>query len=150
MTKQPAHFPITDPSMLHRLLPHRSPMLLIDTVLSYTEQSIVCSYEVVQNSLFVIDSIFSESGIIEHMAQTVAVHTGYSGYLNQHPTREGYIGAIKSVKVMRLPKLGQVLTSEATILYSAMEMTLVAITSIVNEVPVARAEMSTILKPKPQ
>ena len=150
MTKQPAHFPITDPSMLHRLLPHRSPMLLIDTVLSYTEQSIVCSYEVVQNSLFVIDSFFSESGIIEHMAQTVAVHTGYSGYLNQQPTREGYIGAIKSVEVMRLPKLGEVLTSEATILYSAMEMTLVAITSIVNEVPVARAEMSTILKPKPQ
>ncbi|MAK36116.1 MAG: hypothetical protein CMC15_08070 [Flavobacteriaceae bacterium] len=150
MTKQPAHFPITDPSMLHRLLPHRSPMLLIDTVLSYTEQSIVCSYKVVQNSLFVIDSIFSESGIIEHMAQTVAVHTGYSGYLNQHPTREGYIGAIKSVEVMRLPKLGEVLTSEATILYSAMEMTLVAITSVVNEVPVARAEMSTILKPKPQ
>ena len=83
MTKQPAHFPITDPSMLHRLLPHRSPMLLIDTVLSYTEKSVVCSFNVVQDSLFLIDSFFSESGIIEHMAQTVAVHTGYSGYLNQ-------------------------------------------------------------------
>ena len=38
---------------------------------------------------------FVESGIIEHMAQSVALHTGYQFYLRKEQAPTGYIGSIK-------------------------------------------------------
>lgn len=122
-------------------------MILIDTLQYHVSTSLISRLLVVKESLFVTSKQFSEAGILEHMAQSVALHTGYSGYLNKKATREGYIGAIKKAEILQLPRVGEIITTQVTISYSAMDMTLVHIESKVVEKIIATAEMSTVLKP---
>ncbi|WP_432412051.1 hypothetical protein [Rasiella sp. SM2506] len=139
--------PITNLEFLKKLIPHREPMILVDTLQYHDSTSLISRLLIAEENLFVIAHQFSEAGILEHMAQSVALHTGYSGYLSKKATREGYIGAIKKAEILQLPKVGEIITTQVTISYSAMDMTLVTIESKVNEKLIATAEMSTVLKP---
>lgn len=139
--------PITNMEFLKKLIPHRKPMILVDTLRYHDANSLVSSFLIPQQCLFVKENKFSEAGILEHMAQSAALHTGYSGYLNKKATREGYIGAIKKAEIRQLPQVGDTLQTEVHISYSAMEMILVRLESKVGDVNIASAEMSTILKP---
>lgn len=147
MKTENSSFPITNLEFLKKLIPHREPMILIDTLLYHDSTSLVSSLLVLKESLFVASNQFSEAGILEHMAQSVALHTGYSGYLSEQSTREGYIGAIKKAEILQLPKVGEIITTQVTITYSAMDMTLVTLESKIDGKIIATAAMSTILKP---
>lgn len=140
-------WPITDLAFLKKLIPHREPLFLIDTLHYHDVNKLKSSLLVLANSLFVVNTHFSEAGILEHMAQSVALHTGYSGYLSDKSTREGYIGAIKNIEISQLPKVGETIVTEVSITYSVMDMTKVQIESKIEETVIATAEMSTILKP---
>ncbi len=139
--------PVSDVAFLKKLIPHREPMVLIDTLHYYDKNIVETKLTIIKGSLFVKNNLISESGILEHMAQSVALNTGYSGYLNGQPIREGYIGAIKNAEIFQLPKVGDTVTTQVKINYTAMDMTLVAIESKVEGNVIATAQMSTILKP---
>ena len=89
--------------------------------------------------------VFQETGIIEHMAQSVALYTGYQFYLKQEPAPTGYIGAIKSVEILKLPKVGEHIETTVSILQEFMGVTLVNISSKVNNEVIAFAQMKTVL-----
>ncbi len=139
--------PITSREVLKKLIPHREPVILIDTLQYHDENSVISSFLVSEHNIFVSKHHFSEAGILEHMAQSVALHTGYAGYVSEKPTREGYIAAIKKAEILQLPKVNETIVTKVKITYSAMDMTMVTIQSKVDEITIATAEMSTILKP---
>ena len=73
---------ITDQSLIQKLIPQREPMIMVDTLLYYNKTKVIGGLTIKNSNMFVQDGAFSEPGIIEHMAQTVALHTGYSFYIN--------------------------------------------------------------------
>lgn len=146
--------PITDPFVLEKLLPQRKPMIMVDTLVYYDKKSVVSELTIPaspagrsEENIFVEDGFLSETGLLEHIAQTVALHTGYSGYLEEKPTKEGYIGAIKKAEILKMPAINQTIETEIEIIHEAIGITLVKTTTKLEQEVIATTEMKTMLKP---
>ena len=136
---------ITDCSLLEKLIPQKAPFVMVDKLLYYSETKIISGFTVPTNNLFVLDNRFLAPGLIENMAQTVALHTGYKFYLAKRPAPVGYIGAIKKAEVFQLPEIAAELETTVEILHDIMGITMVAAKVTSNGVVLAQSEMKTAL-----
>lgn len=127
------------------LLPQKSPFVMVDSLFSYTENQIVSGFTATADNLFADGGYFSEAGLVEHMAQSVALHTGYAFFLRKENAPEGYIGSIKEVIINALPKIGQQVITTVTILQEFMGITLVSISTKVDDIEIASGQMKTVL-----
>ncbi|HEX9980518.1 MAG TPA: hypothetical protein VGB50_08125 [Flavobacterium sp.] len=127
------------------LIPQKAPFVMVDKMYSYTETSVVSGLTVNEENIFCSEGKLIESGLIEHMAQTVALHTGYQFYLKQEPAPTGYIGSIKEIEIKKLPKTGDSITTEVNILHEFGGITLVDITTSLNGEHIASGQMKTVL-----
>jgi predicted hotdog family 3-hydroxylacyl-ACP dehydratase len=135
--------PITD---ISHLIPQKTPFVMVDTLLEFSPERIVSSYKIRNTNLFISENNFLEPGLIENMAQTVALHTGYDYFLKGEKAPTGYIGSIKKVDVFLLPKLNEIIRTEAKILHEFMGVTMVEVNvfNIKNDL-LASAEMKTVI-----
>lgn len=136
---------IFDKDFVENLIPQKFPFVMVDKLLMFSENEITAGFTVPENNIFVKDGIFQEAGLIEHMAQSVALYTGYEYFLKQEPAPTGYIGAIKTIEILQLPKLGQEIETTVTILHEFMGVTLVDIVVKLNDTEIARSQMKTVL-----
>src|SRR5690606_10429733 len=98
------------------LLPQKYPFVMVDTLIDYTPTGLRSGYTIQADNIFAEEGVFLEGGIVEHMAQSVALHTGYAYYLRNEPAPVGYLGSISHVSVYRLPAVGETLTTRVEIL----------------------------------
>jgi predicted hotdog family 3-hydroxylacyl-ACP dehydratase len=140
-----AVLPILDKNFVENLIPQKFPFVMVDKLIDFKENEIVVGLTVPENNIFVKDAVFQESGLIEHMAQSVALYTGYQFYLKQQPAPVGYIGSIKSIEINQLPKLNEEIETIVTVLHEFMGVTLVDISSKLNGVEIAKGQMKTVL-----
>jgi len=138
--------PTTDRNFVESLIPQKFPFVMVSGISEYSEVHLISGFEIKEDNIFVQDGIFQASGLIEHQAQSVALHTGYKYFLLGKESPTGYIGAIKSVEVESLPKVGDQLISEATILNEMMGVTLVEIVTKINKTVIAKSQMKTVVK----
>ena len=138
--------PNSDQDFVESLIPQRFPFVMVGEVSDYSENLVVSRFTIKEDHIFVSEGIFQASGLIEHQAQTVALHTGYKYFLLGKESPTGYIGAIKSFEAESLPKVGDQLISEATILNEMMGVTLVEIVTKIDGVIIAKSEMKTVVK----
>lgn len=135
--------PITS---ISHLIPQKKPFVMVDTLLDFSETKVKSSFKVLATNIFVKDQVFLEPGLVENMAQTVALHTGYNYFLKNEEAPTGYIGSIKKVTVNTLPKLNDTITTEATILHEFMGVTMVSVKAYNSKhVEIASAEMKTVI-----
>ena len=66
---------------LKELIPQKDPIVMISSLETYQENALQSSFLVTKECIFIQDVELAETGLIEHMAQSVALHTGYSFYL---------------------------------------------------------------------
>ena len=136
---------ITDESFLLGLIPQRKPFVMVDKLLHYSEKKIVSGFTIPKGNILTLNSYFSAPGLIENMAQTIALHTGYKYYLANLPAPTGYIGAIKSAEVFEIPKVSQELKTTVEIMHDIMNVTMVEAKVECEGVVIARSEMKTVL-----
>ena len=137
--------PNINPEFIKELIPQREPIIMVDAILEYEESKVVGGLMVSEDCIFVENNTLKEPGILEHMAQTVALYTGYEYYLKNMQAPVGYIGSMKNVEILRLPKIGKKLVTTATILHEIMGVTLVNIETKVDEKIIAFGEMKTVI-----
>jgi 3-hydroxymyristoyl/3-hydroxydecanoyl-(acyl carrier protein) dehydratase len=130
---------------IESLLPQKVPFVMVNTLLAYTAERIQAAYVIKPTDIFIENHHFNEAGIIEHMAQTVALHTGYQYFLKNEKAPVGYIGSISEVKIDRLPEVGDELITEVEILQEFMGITLVSASTTVNGELVGTGKMKTVL-----
>jgi len=130
---------------VEKLLPQKFPFVMVDKMFSYTETSIVSGFKIQEDSLFFYNGYFVESGLIEHMAQTVALHTGYHFFLKNEPAPTGYIGSIKDIDIQKLPKLYDEIQTTVSILQEFAGITLVNVVTKMNGIEIASGQMKTVL-----
>ena len=138
-------FPINDAEFVGTLIPQKYPFAMVDKLISYKENEIIAGITVVEDNIFEYEGVFQESGLIEHMAQSVALYTGYQFFLKNEPAPTGYIGSIKNIDIKELPKLGQEVQTTVTVLQEFMGVTLVDMVSTVNGIEIANGQMKTVL-----
>lgn len=137
---------IRDSELIEKLIPQKAPIVMVDKLLYYDESKVISGLTISKKNMFVEKGHFTEPGLIEHMAQTVALFTGYHFYINNKKAPEGYIGAIKGVTIYSLPKIEENLETEVVILQEIMGVTLVKGVTRCNGVEICSAEMKTVLK----
>lgn len=140
------NLPTTDQNFVENLIPQRFPFVMVNSIASYSENHLVSGFEIKEENIFVQDGIFQASGLVEHQAQSVALHTGYKYFLLGKEAPTGYIGAIKSFETEKLPKVGDQLKTEVTILNEIMGVTLVNTVTKLNDEVVASSQMKTVVK----
>lgn len=136
---------ITDSDFLGSLIPQKEPFVMVDKLLHFSEKNIVSGFTISEENILVKENHFSESGLIENMAQTIALHTGYKYFLEKKPAPTGYIGAIKKATIFELPLVAQELSTSVEIVHDIMGVTLIkAIVECEGKV-IAQSEMKTAL-----
>lgn len=127
------------------LIPQRAPIVMVDALYQFGDDFIEAGLSIQRDNLCVANEYMQEPGIIEHMAQAVALHTGYAYYLKDKAAPTGYIGSIKRIEITQLPKVGDQLITRAQILHEFMGVTLVELTTTCNDIVIATGQMKTVL-----
>lgn len=138
--------PLTDLASIKKLLPHREPMMMVDSLLEFSEGKATVGFTILKDNLFVANNEFSETGLIEHMAQAAALYTGYKNYVDNQPAKEGFIASIKTLSIQQLPKVKDCLKTEVGIVYEMMHITIVKLSIFNANIEIANAEMNLVLK----
>jgi predicted hotdog family 3-hydroxylacyl-ACP dehydratase len=130
---------------IENLIPQKAPFVMVDKMHDYTESSIVSGFKIEESNIFFYQNCLNESGLIEHMAQSVALHTGYQFFLKKEPAPTGYIGSIKEIEIIELPKLNDEIQTTVSILQEFGGITLVDVVTTRNNVKIAFGQMKTVL-----
>lgn len=136
---------ITDKEFIGTLIPQRFPFVMVDKLLHFEDKKVTAGLTVSEENIFTHDSLFTASGLIEHMAQTVALHTGYQYFLKKQPAPVGYIGAIKKAEIFELPSQGKKLITKVEILHEIMGVTLVTAQTECDGKIIASSVMKTVI-----
>jgi predicted hotdog family 3-hydroxylacyl-ACP dehydratase len=130
---------------VENLLPQKFPFVMVDRMFSYSETSLVAGLKIQNDNIFLKENIFLEAGLIEHMAQSVALHTSYQFFLKNETAPTGYIGSIKEIEIKKLPKINDSIQSKITILQEFAGITLVDIVTFLGHEEIASGQMKTVL-----
>jgi predicted hotdog family 3-hydroxylacyl-ACP dehydratase len=94
------------------LIPQRPPFVMIDKLLYFNETITQTSFLITKENIFVETGEFCEAGLMENIAQAAAARAGYIARLENKPVSPGYIGAVKNLEIMGLPKINDELITE--------------------------------------
>ncbi|QQX77862.1 MULTISPECIES: hypothetical protein [Aequorivita] len=136
---------ITDKNFIGKLIPQKSPFVMVDKLLHFEEKKVVAGLTISEDNIFTQNNRFTAPGLIEHMAQTVALYTGYQFFLKDESAPTGYIGAIKKAEIFELPSVGNELKTTVIILHDIMGVTLVTAETESDGKVIASSEMKTVL-----
>ena len=137
---------ISSQEQICKLIPQQPPFVLVDKLVEYEAECIVSAFDIPQQHVLVdSDGELSEAGVIEHFAQSIALHQGYDYFLRNLPPPVGYIGTIKDFKVHLLPRAGQQLSTTIHIVQRMFGVTGVRGEVRCGERLVAEGEMRTVI-----
>jgi len=108
-------------------IPQRNPMVMVDSLISCSENHIVTQLTLREENIFLDNKGFNSSGLMENMAQTAAARTGY--LLKKYPGSAnkivpvGVIGSIKNFKAYLLPPKGSKIITSVHVVYEVMNAT---------------------------
>ncbi|MFA5418652.1 MAG: hypothetical protein WC341_09355 [Bacteroidales bacterium] len=136
---------IVGKEQIERLIPQRHPMMMVDGLLLSDEKSTTSTLKVLSDNIFVGDGLLQEPGIIENMAQTVALRAGYEAQQHNKKPEVGFIGAVKRLKIERLPKVNEQLITTIDLISQLLGATIVHATTRVMGQQIAEADLSVFL-----
>ncbi|MGO1521976.1 MAG: hypothetical protein ACTHZ1_00230 [Sphingobacterium sp.] len=138
-------FPIDALDIIHQCIPQRHPMLMVDSLLDYQPTRLKAALQIQNDNLFVKDGCLQETGLIEHMAQAIALHTGFSYYLRREHAPIGYIGSINNLDILSCPKVGNRIITRIQVIQEFSGVTLVEIECTENGRLIAKGKMKTVI-----
>ncbi len=113
------------------LIPQRPPIVMVDEFVGMDGNVSHTRLTIRRDNLFVESNLFSEGGIIEHMAQSAAARVGYVCRKEGKEVSVGYIASINDFSLATSPSIGDVLETQVTVLHEAMNISLIqAVTSV--------------------
>jgi len=140
---------IIDVDFIKKLIPQKDPFVMIDKLVYFNPEKVISGLKVSPDNMLTSDGFFTEAGLIEHMAQSIALHRGYRGYINigkGEKPKTGFIGSIKHATILELPKVGTELITTVDIIAEIMQVTVVKITvKDIDGAIFASSEMKTII-----
>ena len=137
---------------IHKSLPHRPPMQMVDTITDISNTHVVTEFEVKSTCIFVEEGKFAEVGLIENMAQTCSAIVGQFLFGIEDTSNYviGYISAIKKLELFALPKVQEVVRTEAELLsrFDTDEYYICSMrcNAFVGDILMATAEMNLVIK----
>jgi len=107
------------------LIPQKYPMAMVDGLIEQTVDSTTSRLVLDKDNIFCENGYYSESGLIENIAQTAALRSGYESKEKKQQPPIGFIGSLKRIKIHSLPKDNAVLTTRLSVLNELMNVQIV-------------------------
>lgn len=106
---------LANKSEIQNLIPQSPPMAMVDGLIASDEQATTSRLNLDKTNLFCRHGFFHEPGLVENMAQTVALRGGYRARQEGKSPLKGFIGSIKRFSIYHLPADNDTLTTTITI-----------------------------------
>jgi 3-hydroxyacyl-[acyl-carrier-protein] dehydratase len=116
---------LADATDIIQYIPQRHPMVMIDKLLSSTEESTITGLSIDAANIFCKDGLFTEPGLVENIAQTAASRVGYFCRSQNIPVPVGYIGAVKNLEIFFLPEVNTEIETQITIVHKVFDVTVI-------------------------
>ena len=124
------------------LLPQRPPFVMVDALTAYSETQSTCCLTVRPDNVFLEKGRLAAAGLIEHIAQTCAARLGYyNRFVLKTDVRLGFIGEVKDLDILRLPREGELIETTITIVQEIFDVTLVTAEVRVGEEVIATTRL---------
>ncbi|MFO8128732.1 MAG: pseudouridylate synthase [Bacteroidales bacterium] len=94
-----------DEAGIVRLIPQKPPFVMVGKAICSDEMHTETEFYIRSDTIFVEDGFFREPGLIENMAQTMAVRGGLARKSGDKKAQVGMIGAVKNFRCYRLPRM---------------------------------------------
>ncbi len=137
---------LADKDLVENLIPQGYPVIMVHELISSNDDTTISGLHITEHNIFCSNGYFREPGIIENIAQTAALRSGYDAYIKNETPSVGYIGSVKKLRIFKLPKYGDLLITKITITGQFDKVLLVAAESKVNDYKVAEGEMNIFLQ----
>ena len=133
---------------IHNFLPHREPMLMVDYILELTPEKVITSFVITSDNIFVHNNQFVEAGLVEHSAQTSSSILGQSFFENPESNTKviGFITNIKKIEVFELPKVGNKIISNASLISKYENICQILCETFLDEKLLIRTEISLFIQ----
>ncbi|WP_291528464.1 hydroxymyristoyl-ACP dehydratase [Bacteroides sp. UBA939] len=138
--------PIIQGKEVQNLIPQRSPIVMVDAFYGIENNCSHSGLTITADNIFCQEGKLQEAGIIEHIAQSAAARIGYIYRQKNEPVPLGFIGSVDKLTIHRLPKIGQELSTEITVIQEVFDITLVAACVNTKEGMVAECRMKIFLE----
>ncbi|MEP6465477.1 MAG: 3-hydroxyacyl-ACP dehydratase [Parafilimonas sp.] len=122
-------------------IPQRYPFVMIDKLLSADEVNATGTFLIKAENILCEEGFFSEAGLLENIAQTVAATRGYKQQKENNPVAGGYIAGVRNFEVFSLPAINDVLITQITVTGKMFNMTAISGRVLLNDTLVAQCEM---------
>lgn len=132
---------------IEELLPQQPPFMMVDSLTQYEDECAETSFVIRDDNVMVQNGVLTTSGLMENVAQTSAARIGYYyKYVLRKPVKMGYIGAVRSMKVMRNPAVGETIHTHISVIAEAFGMVAFAASIYdASGAEIARADMKTAI-----
>ena len=129
-----------------KLIPQKPPFVMVGDVVSSDEKTTVTTFTISEDNILVENGFFGESGIIENIAQTVAVRAGLQKEKSNGEATIGMIGAVKNLRINSLPPVNSTITTTVEVDREVMNACLINGFVLLNDRLIAKCEMKIFLK----
>ncbi len=129
-------------------IPQRPPVVMIDKLLYAGIDKTISGLLINEDNIFFTNGHFTESGLVENIAQTAAVGMGFLSKQESKKVPVGFIASIKELKIHHLPEAGDEITTEVVVTNQVMEVSIVKGTVYKNGIVQAECEMRIFIKPE--
>ena len=129
---------------IHTLIPQQPPFVMVDKLIFCSNENTKTAFTIKSDNIFFDNGVFSQSGIIENVAQTCAARMGY---LNRNkPVKIGMIGAITNFEFTEfLPKINDRILTEIIVDTEIGNVVLLDAMVVCNEKTIATGKMKVVL-----
>lgn len=139
--------PLVNKNQIEDYIPQRSPITMIGDLVFYDDVKTITRLKIENENLFVFNNNFCEPGLVENIAQTIAVRVGYFyKEILKKDAPTGFIGAIRKLEINFLPKVGDTIYTEVEVLHEVFGVTMVNGFITCEDQIVASCEMKTVLE----
>ncbi len=121
---------------------------MVDELRKFTPTSANSQFEIKSENVLCEDGYFTEGGLIENMAQTVALFAGKKAQESAPDSDPpvGFIAGIKNLEIKSLPQIGQVIQTEIEIVNEVMNIQIAQARVKSNNEVVAGCEMRIFIQ----
>ena len=140
-------------AQLQKYIPQRDPIVMVDSLYTCAERKATTGLTISNvNGMFIENGKILEAGLVEHMAQSCALHAGYAPFMAHKGDKKepliGFIAEVKSLDIDHLPTLHETLTTTVEIVNEVMGIIVVRCETKDKSGPVCRCEMKIFLQPE--
>ena len=100
-------------------------MVMIGNLVYAEASTAITTLDISPQNIFVDQDHFTEPGMIENIAQTAAAMVGHQCKVNNTPVPVGFIAAVKSWKLTRLPKVNTRIETTIAVVNSVGDISIV-------------------------